>query len=31
MPNQSFEQPRGIGGPRLAAASASWPASQLGR
>ena len=30
-PNTSFERPLSVGGPRLAAAEASWPAAQLNR
>ena len=31
MPNKSFERPCSVGGPRLAAFLASWPAAQLNR
>lgn len=31
LPNKSFERPQVEGGPRLAAAVASWPAAQLHR
>jgi hypothetical protein len=29
--NTSLERPCGVGGPRLSAAEASWPAAQLDR
>lgn len=31
LANTAFERSVGVGGPRLAAARAMWPAAQLGR